>query len=546
MNNQINIPITVDAKDLPYELDKAVSVVERATKGMSKSLAESVKQSGFQYKSLQEAYSTTVRHAELLAVTLGEDSAAYKDAVLQAQNYAAKMQGVQSAIHNSTTTIGKGTGQLNMAMAQLTREAPAFTYSMTTGFMAISNNIPILVDEINRLKIANQGLAASGQSTKSVFSAVVGALFSWQTALSVGITVLTVFGARIADSISSNDEYIRSIGFLEASTTKLTNSVIDETGELYKKNEQLRISLAMLQNGTIKDEESIKINNEKIAQAKKLLYENDLYNSTQLANLEAGQKAVMLTKFEVIATNNKIKSLTDLNAILRANIVLEKEIKRLQELDIAVRKDQKPIITIETKDSMKEAKLAVQSMIDSDIQKGWNRLLEKTKMNTVALEDFVKMTDYTEARMKVVTQTLTTSFNAVGVAIGDAFATGDFDGSILKFLADFMAIVGSAAIALGVAYKSTGLLAGQGAIAVGAGIALIAASRVVGSKAGGGGGGGGGSKITSSNVNSQGFQGGAYQFAPTSSYLDVTGLIRGQDIVISTSNTNRNNKRVKR
>jgi len=187
MNNQINIPITVDAKDLPYELDKAVSVVERATKGMSKSLGDAVKQSGFHYKSLQEAYSSTVRHAELLAVTLGEDSAAYKDAITQAQNYGVAMTKVQMDLGKTTNGIKGSYNGLAMSMAQLTREAPAFTYSMTTGFMAISNNLPILFDEIKKTHSAGSGMA-------NTFKAVAGALFSWQTAISLGITVLTVFG----------------------------------------------------------------------------------------------------------------------------------------------------------------------------------------------------------------------------------------------------------------------------------------------------------------------------------------------------------------
>ena len=34
--------------------------------------------------------------------------------------------------------------QLNMSIQQVARELPAFSYSISTGFMAISNNLPIL------------------------------------------------------------------------------------------------------------------------------------------------------------------------------------------------------------------------------------------------------------------------------------------------------------------------------------------------------------------------------------------------------------------
>ena len=87
-----------------------------------------------------------------------------------------------------------GFSPLNNAMAQLTREAPAFANSMTTGFMAISNNIPILADAIQQVKMQNAALRAEGQPTTSVFKQIVGSLFSWQTALSLGVVLLTVYG----------------------------------------------------------------------------------------------------------------------------------------------------------------------------------------------------------------------------------------------------------------------------------------------------------------------------------------------------------------
>lgn len=92
---------------------------------------------------------------------------------------------------------------LQNSINQLSRELPSFTYSAQTGFLAISNNIPILVDEINRLRAANVALSASGQTTVPVWRQVVSGFFSWGTALSVGITLLTVYGKEIGNFISS-------------------------------------------------------------------------------------------------------------------------------------------------------------------------------------------------------------------------------------------------------------------------------------------------------------------------------------------------------
>lgn len=104
-----------------------------------------------------------------------------------------------------------GWNGLSNSINQLSREAPAFANSVQTGFMALSNNIPILFDEITKVKNANKELIAQGQPIRSTFSQIAGAIFSWQTLLSVGVTVLTLYGAKIWDSISGSKEKKNSI-----------------------------------------------------------------------------------------------------------------------------------------------------------------------------------------------------------------------------------------------------------------------------------------------------------------------------------------------
>ncbi len=72
---------------------------------------------------------------------------------------------------------------LGNSINMITRDLPAFTFSAQTGFMAISNNIPMLADEIARLTARNKELLASGQQTKPVWKQVLGSLFSWQLEL---------------------------------------------------------------------------------------------------------------------------------------------------------------------------------------------------------------------------------------------------------------------------------------------------------------------------------------------------------------------------
>lgn len=95
---------------------------------------------------------------------------------------------------------------LSNSINQLTREMPAFANSVQTGFMAISNNLPILADSLSQIVAQNNALRAQGQPTVSVARQLAGAFFSWNTALSVGITLLTVYGKDLVNWIRGSKQ----------------------------------------------------------------------------------------------------------------------------------------------------------------------------------------------------------------------------------------------------------------------------------------------------------------------------------------------------
>lgn len=96
-------------------------------------------------------------------------------------------------------SAAKGFSGLNISIQQVARELPSLTMSLSQFFLAISNNLPMLGDELTRAKEANKALKAEGMATIPVFKQVVSAIFSWQTALVVGITLLTAYGKEIGN-----------------------------------------------------------------------------------------------------------------------------------------------------------------------------------------------------------------------------------------------------------------------------------------------------------------------------------------------------------
>ena len=90
---------------------------------------------------------------------------------------------------------------LGISISQVVRELPAAAVSLNTFFLGISNNVPMVVDEINRLRAQNKLLQAEGKATVSVVGSVAKALFSWNTALVIVLTVLSMYGGKIVEWI---------------------------------------------------------------------------------------------------------------------------------------------------------------------------------------------------------------------------------------------------------------------------------------------------------------------------------------------------------
>ena len=113
---------------------------------------------------------------------------------------------LQEATGNYRLSVGhyqKTWDGLGISVSQVVRELPAAAVSLNTFFLGISNNIPMVVDEINRLRAQNKLLQAEGKATVSVTKSIVKALFSWNTALVVILTIFSMFGDQIIEWIGN-------------------------------------------------------------------------------------------------------------------------------------------------------------------------------------------------------------------------------------------------------------------------------------------------------------------------------------------------------
>lgn len=114
-----------------------------------------------------------------------------------------EIQTAQSRLSAYSRSAGTGFNGLSMSVQQVARELPSLTMGANMFFLAISNNLPILADNIRTARVEYDLLKKSGQTAIPVWKQVLTSIVSWQTALVVGITLLTVYGKELVNWASA-------------------------------------------------------------------------------------------------------------------------------------------------------------------------------------------------------------------------------------------------------------------------------------------------------------------------------------------------------
>lgn len=236
-----------------------------------------------------------------------------------------------------------GFNPLNNSIAQLGREMPAFANSVQTGFMAISNNLPIFFDAMQNVISQNKELQAQGQPTKSALSQLAGALFSFQTLLSVGVTLLTVYGKEIVNWVSSLWGASEALDELNKNQEKFNNAKKDGRKESVAERVEVEKYVRVMRNRNLTDNERLialeKLRSQFPAYFKDLSNEEMLNGNIRkkLADLNlALERRASLTRATEANVSNKQRLLD-----------LQEELKGITKLEEARRKDYEAIKQIQ-------------------------------------------------------------------------------------------------------------------------------------------------------------------------------------------------------
>lgn len=493
----LNLRVSADPSELKKDIETMTTVTE---KGAGK-MGASVDNLSFKQEALNKQFDLSVQKAATLAARHGQTSTEALKAAAAAESLALKLKQAQAATStnvNAVRSASSGYNGLQNSVNQITREMPAFTFSMQTGFMAISNNLPIFFDQISAMKAANKELAASGQATKSIGSQVASSLLSWGTAMSLGITALTVFGPQLISYIGQLDEAAEATKRLTDATKMLADEE-RKINDIVKESTRLRISA--MQDG-IEKEKSLALQSYKDG-LKELTTAHMNNEVADITYLSRKNSLWQIYQNELSAINKREQERRNSDAVKAFNEDLAREKWVIDEL-AKIRKKQVGLggLSIGKTPELKAAtRLDLQLDIGQATQSGKTQIammyedfMEGIKAGNQSLEQLI------QGMGKSLKDAAVSTFANVGQAVGQGIAAG-FDGSgfdsfakmMGQTLANLANQIGLSLIAFGTPLLFVPGTQLQGLAYVAGGTAMIAAGSFISAKMGSGGASGGGS-----------------------------------------------------
>lgn len=267
---------------------------------------------------------------------LNEDernSAFGKNLLASIQEADAQIKELDATIGNHQRNVGNYQGSfngLNMSVQQIVRELPSAKMGINMFFMAISNNLPILADQIKLTKQANAAMKAAGQEPVPVWKQLVGSLFSWQSAMMVGITLLTVYGKDIANWVKELFKAKSAISDLVFAQQQLRTALKEARKDAVSEQVKLKTLYAATQDATIATKDRLTA----IKQMKEQYpsYFSNLSNEAILAGKAAGAyrqlAADILKAAQARAMEKRIDKLSDQNIDLERSNNADKNWRR--------------------------------------------------------------------------------------------------------------------------------------------------------------------------------------------------------------------------
>jgi len=250
----------------------------------------------------------------------------------------------QNVLKETDITIGKhgrevgnyakGTSNLSMAIGQISRELPNFGQSLQIGIMSLTNNIGALIDGVKQVKLQNIELKKQGLETKSALSQVLTGLFSWQTALFVGVGLLNAYGKEIGEFVTGLFNANSVLKELAENQKKYNEARFEGKKDAVAEISELKKYLSVVKDKNISDEERL-IALKKLRSEYPFYFKNLTDEQILLGKSEKAVEAVMTA----LEKRKEIEKKTEISNVNKQKLLdLEKELDSMKDLEKATLK----------------------------------------------------------------------------------------------------------------------------------------------------------------------------------------------------------------
>lgn len=255
--------LTKAQQDLEFatsETAKQIAVLkeqQREAQNIAKLTAKLNNSEAGSYNALSAQYSLNKIQLNKLSQEYRENTEAGQQLVKETEEIYAKMKVLQEATGKYTLNVGNYKSSwdgLGVSIQNMARELPSLAVSPGTFFLAISNNIPVVVDEINKARDAISKAKEAGEEFEPLWKKLSKAVLSWNTVISVAISLITVFGDDIVDWISNVIKGEKQANYLKEAMKGVKTAMQDGQKEAQKSI----VRLKLLYNATQDTTRSIK------------------------------------------------------------------------------------------------------------------------------------------------------------------------------------------------------------------------------------------------------------------------------------------------
>lgn len=247
------------------EITRQYTIENEALKKLRKEYSDNIKIEGVAADSLVSLRKQlSLLNAEYDRLSASDRKAAIgTDLQKQIQSLNTEISAAEQATGRYQRNVGNYASAWNglgMSVQQVARELPSLATGWNTFFLAMSNNLPMLADELKKASAeykAFKAAVAAGNNDVAkvapVWKQLISSIFSWQTALVVAITMLAVYGKDIiewtknlfgADIAQKRlNESLKEFNNLQSNASEKTLEEISKLNLLYGISQNIALSI---------------------------------------------------------------------------------------------------------------------------------------------------------------------------------------------------------------------------------------------------------------------------------------------------------------